>query len=124
MSDFFSRNSFNHSSDGRGDIGKQDHYPLINSIGVSGKPKAVPGGSCLVIKPPEGPLTEIERNPAAANLDSAASTESPSTSGIGRGSGPVETSISTSEPPRTEVCGGGSKAVSYTHLTLPTIYSV
>ena len=89
---------------------------MINSIGVSGKPKAVPGGSCLVTKPVEGPSTEIDRNPAAANLDSAASTESPTTSGIVRGSGPVETDISTSEPPRTAVCEGGSKAVSYTHL--------
>jgi hypothetical protein len=72
-------------------------------MGVSGSPKAVPGGSCLVIKPPAGPSTEIERNPAAANLDSAASTESPITSGIDRGSGPVDINISTSEPPLTEL---------------------
>ena len=103
MGNFFTRNSLNHSSDGRGHIVKQDFYPLINSIGVSGNPRAVPGGSCLVIKPSDGPSIEIERNPAAAYLDSAASTESPITLGMERGSGPVEINISTSEPPLTEL---------------------
>ena len=98
MGNLFTRNSFNHSSEGRGHIVKQDFYPLINSMGVSGSPKAVPGGSCLVTKPSAGPSIETERNPAAANLDSAASTESPITLGMERGSGPVEINISTSAP--------------------------